>query len=41
VAVWFGLLTKLAVALLFFMHGAKLSRQNLLAGPATGGCTWW
>ncbi|MBX9563064.1 bile acid:sodium symporter [Aeromonas hydrophila] len=32
VAVWFGLLTKLAVALLFFMHGAKLSRQNLLAG---------
>jgi sodium/bile acid cotransporter 7 len=32
VAVWFALLTKLAVALLFFMHGAKLSRQNLLAG---------
>jgi len=32
VAVWLGLLTKLAVALLFFMHGAKLSRQNLLAG---------
>jgi solute carrier family 10 (sodium/bile acid cotransporter), member 7 len=31
-AVWFGTLTKLAVALLFFMHGAKLSRQNLIAG---------
>ena len=35
-AVWFGLLTKLAVALLFFMHGAKLSRQNCWRASATG-----
>ena len=32
VAVCFGLLTKLAVALLFFMHGAKLSGPAILAG---------
>ena len=32
VAVWFALLTKLAVALLFFMHGAKLSREAIVAG---------
>ena len=32
VAIAFSWLTKLAIALLFFMHGAKLSRQNLLSG---------
>ncbi|WP_140918585.1 bile acid:sodium symporter family protein [Limnobaculum xujianqingii] len=30
--VFFGYLTKAAIALLFFMHGAKLSRQNILNG---------
>jgi sodium/bile acid cotransporter 7 len=29
---WFDLATKAAVALLFFMHGAKLSRQAVIAG---------
>jgi sodium/bile acid cotransporter 7 len=27
-----GLVTKLAIALLFFLHGAKLSRDAVLAG---------
>ncbi len=31
-AVDFGLLTKLAIALLFFLHGAKLSRAAVVAG---------
>ena len=31
-AVGFDLLTKAAIALLFFMHGAKLSRQAVVAG---------
>jgi solute carrier family 10 (sodium/bile acid cotransporter), member 7 len=32
VAVAFGWITNLAIALLFFMHGAKLSREAILAG---------
>ena len=28
----FGVVTKLGIALLFFLHGAKLSRQAVLAG---------
>lgn len=32
VKVFFGYLTKAAIALLFFMHGAKLSRQNIING---------
>src|SRR5690606_41970384 len=31
-AVIFGWATTLAIALLFFMHGAKLSREAILAG---------
>ncbi|HCJ29112.1 MAG TPA: bile acid:sodium symporter, partial [Pseudomonas sp.] len=31
-AVFFDWLTTLAIALLFFMHGAKLSREAILAG---------
>jgi sodium/bile acid cotransporter 7 len=29
---WFDIATKIGVALLFFMHGAKLSRQAVIAG---------
>ena len=29
---WFGLATKLAIALLFFLHGARLSRQVMVTG---------
>lgn len=32
VAVGFGWLTNLAIALLFFLHGAKLSRESIIAG---------
>ena len=32
VAVVFEWITNLAIALLFFLHGAKLSRQAILAG---------
>ena len=32
VAVVFGYITDLAIALLFFLHGAKLSRQAVIAG---------
>lgn len=31
-AVWFGYLTTAGITLLFFLHGAKLSRQAILAG---------
>ena len=31
-AVIFDLITGLAIALLFFMHGAKLSREAIIAG---------
>lgn len=31
-AVWFGGATKLAIALLFFLHGARLSRDVVVAG---------
>ncbi len=31
-AVWLGWIVKAAIALLFFLHGAKLSRQAILAG---------
>lgn len=31
-AIFFGWLTRAAIALLFFMHGAKLSRQAIIAG---------
>ena len=31
-AVAFGWVTNLAIALLFFLHGAKLSRQAIVAG---------
>ena len=31
-AVYFGWLTNLAIGLLFFMHGAKLSREAIIAG---------
>lgn len=31
-AVWFSLATKIAVGLLFFLHGARLSREAVLAG---------
>ena len=34
IAVGFGWLTKLAIALLFFLHGAKLSREAVIAGLA-------
>ena len=29
---WFGLATKLAIALLFFLHGARLSREVMVTG---------
>ncbi|CAI8758369.1 putative solute:Na(+) symporter [Pseudomonas sp. IT-196MI5] len=32
VAVGFGWLTNIAIALLFFLHGAKLSRESIVAG---------
>ncbi|WP_223545865.1 bile acid:sodium symporter family protein [Pseudomonas sp. A-B-19] len=32
VAIGFGWLTNIAIALLFFLHGAKLSRESILAG---------
>lgn len=32
VAVGFGWLTNIAIALLFFLHGAKLSRESIIAG---------
>ncbi|WP_130912105.1 bile acid:sodium symporter family protein, partial [Pseudomonas sp. Sample_9] len=32
VAVGFGWLTNMAIALLFFLHGAKLSRESIIAG---------
>lgn len=32
VAIGFGWLTNIAIALLFFMHGAKLSRESIIAG---------
>lgn len=31
-AYWFGIATKLAIALLFFLHGARLSRQAVIEG---------
>jgi solute carrier family 10 (sodium/bile acid cotransporter), member 7 len=31
-AEWFGLATKIAVGLLFFLHGARLSREAVVAG---------
>jgi sodium/bile acid cotransporter 7 len=31
-AVWFGRLTKAAIALLFFLHGARLPREAVVAG---------
>ncbi|CUW44546.1 sodium/bile acid symporter family [Brucella vulpis] len=31
-AVWFALATKIAVGLLFFLHGARLSREAVIAG---------
>ena len=31
-AVWFNWLTNFAVGLLFFLHGAKLSREAIVAG---------
>lgn len=31
-AVWFGYATKIAIALLFFLHGARLSRDVVIAG---------
>ncbi len=31
-AVWFGWLTKAAIALLFFLHGARLPREAVVAG---------
>ena len=31
-AVWFGWLTKAAIALLFFLHGARLPREQVIAG---------
>ena len=31
-AVWFGWLTKAAIALLFFLHGARLPREQVVAG---------
>ncbi|VEA04885.1 transporter, bile acid/Na+ symporter family [Salmonella enterica subsp. enterica serovar Sanjuan] len=31
-------ITTAAIALLFFMHGAKLSREAIIAAAATGGC---
>ncbi len=31
-AVIFGWITNLGIALLFFLHGAKLSRQAIIAG---------
>ncbi len=31
-AVWFGWLTKAAIALLFFLHGARLPREHVIAG---------
>ncbi|MCC8465715.1 MULTISPECIES: bile acid:sodium symporter family protein [Photorhabdus] len=34
IKVWFQRLTTAAIALLFFMHGAKLSRQTIIAGMA-------
>jgi sodium/bile acid cotransporter 7 len=34
-----NMIVKLAIALLFFLHGAKLSREAVVAGPPTGGCT--
>ena len=37
VAVGFGWLTNIAIALLFFLHGAKLSRQAILAGAKQAG----
>jgi len=33
-ALWAGGLTDIAIALLFFLHGAKLSRESILAGIA-------
>ncbi|MGE6388588.1 bile acid:sodium symporter family protein [Pseudomonas sp. NPDC078416] len=32
VAIGFGWLTNIAIALLFFLHGAKLSRESIIAG---------
>ena len=29
---WFGLATKIAIGLLFFLHGARLSRDVVVAG---------
>ncbi len=31
--------TNLAIALLFFLHGARLPREAVLAGLTIGGCT--
>jgi len=31
-AIWFGYLTTFAIALLFFLHGAKLARSTVIAG---------
>lgn len=35
---FFENLTTAAIALLFFMHGAKLSREAIIAGGSTGDC---
>lgn len=35
---FFENLTTAAIALLFFMHGAKLSREAIIAGGITGDC---
>ncbi len=31
-AVWFGMATKVAVGMVFFLHGARLSREVVIAG---------
>lgn len=41
VAVWFGLLTKLAVALLFFCTVPSCRARTCWRASATGDCIWW
>jgi predicted Na+-dependent transporter len=36
----FGGLAAVAIGLLFFLQGARLSRAAIIAGALHGGCTW-
>jgi sodium/bile acid cotransporter 7 len=40
VAQGFDMAANVGIVLLFFLHGAKLSREAIVSGRGTGGCIW-